>query len=64
MTEKEYCERCGKELKYSKIIWLELDQRTNTYSNQPVPYEYSQGGFAFGKDCAMVEIKKHGEAND
>lgn len=54
-----FCERCGAKLAEEKIWWLELDQRTGTYSLAAVPEEFSQGGFAFGKDCAAIMIAEH-----
>jgi len=47
-----FCERCKAKLVEDKSWWLELDQQTGTYSLEAVPKEFSQGGFAFGKDCA------------
>ena len=58
----EYCNECERKLNPSKIVWLELDQRSNTYTSQGVPLEYSQGCFAFGKDCAKKMERKHEEA--
>ena len=54
-----FCERCGAKLAGDKIWWLELDQRTGTYTDQEVPAEFSQGGFAFGKDCAKIMLAEH-----
>lgn len=52
-----HCLRCARKLKPSNRVWLELDQRTNTYTNtQDVPEAVSQGGFEFGKDCAEKEL--------
>lgn len=59
-----YCERCGAKLAKDKIVWLELDQRTNTYTSEPVPQEFSQGGFAFGKDCAKIMIAEHAKTQE
>lgn len=55
---KDFCERCGKELDPVKIVWLELDQRTNTFTDQEVPEDFSQGGFSFGPDCAKKVLKE------
>ena len=55
------CTRCDKKLNPKKIVWLEYDQRTGTYTNEDVPAEFSQGGFAFGADCAEVEKARHKE---
>lgn len=54
-----HCERCGRRLSDDDTVWLELDQRTNTYTNKLVPQEHSQGSFAFGKDCAKIEKSLH-----
>lgn len=59
-TERKHCQRCGEELHPDREVWLELDQRTQTYTNEgAVPPEYSQGGFPFGSACAKREIAKH-----
>ena len=59
-----FCERCNAKLAEIRngeynIVWLELDQRTGTYTNQEVPTEFSQGGFPFGKDCAKIMLAEH-----
>ncbi len=54
-----FCERCKAKLNPEKAVWLELDQRTGTYTDQPVPEEYSQGGFPFGADCARFALAEH-----
>ena len=54
-----FCERCKAKLNPDKAVWLELDQRTGTYTDQPVPEEYSQGGFPFGADCARFALAEH-----
>ena len=36
-----FCERCKAKLNPDKAVWLELDQRTGTYTDQPVPEKYS-----------------------
>jgi hypothetical protein len=61
---KHRCIRCEAKLADSKIVWLEFDQRTGTYTDKPVPAEFSQGGFPFGKDCAKVEIARHEAAHN
>jgi len=56
---KHYCERCGRKLDETKIVWLEYDQRDGTYHNRgDIPAEYNQGGFAFGADCAATEMRR------
>lgn len=57
-----YCERCGRKLNPKKTAWLTLDQRTNTYTDQHVPDEFSQGGFEFGSDCAEILKAEHAQA--
>lgn len=57
-----WCERCGARLDVRKSVWLVLDQRTGTYTDQDVPDEFSQGAFVFGKDCAETEKRLHTEA--
>jgi hypothetical protein len=47
-----FCECCGKKLDDAKIVWLELDTRTDEYTSDAVPEEYSQGAFPFGAGCA------------
>lgn len=56
----EFCEICGKKLDPNKIVWLNLDRRTNTYTDKELPSQYSQGGFPFGKDCAKRILKVKG----
>lgn len=57
------CQRCGKVLCGGQVsVMLELDQRTNTFTDQPVPREYSQGGFWFGSDCARIVKAEHAAA--
>jgi len=56
-----FCERCGAKLAEDKIFWLELDQRTGTYTLD-VPEKFSQGGFAFGQDCAKIMLTEHATA--
>lgn len=57
-----FCEHCKAKLNPDKAVWLEYDQRTGTYTDQPVPEEYSQGGFPFGADCARVVLAEHSAA--
>lgn len=53
------CTRCGRELDPNATVWLELDQRTNTYHDfGDVPEARSQGWFEFGVDCANRERTK------
>lgn len=49
------CTRCGKELKGEGPIILELSITDgHYYGTLPKDHE-SQGGFPFGKDCAVLE---------
>lgn len=55
-AEEIKCECCQKIIKES-IVWLELDQRTNSFHNfGNIPEEFNQGGFPFGKYCAKKMI--------
>lgn len=54
----EFCERCGKKITSGNEVWLNLDSRTNTYTDKDIPSEYSQGGFPFGEDCAKKMLEK------
>lgn len=53
------CTRCFREIEPGQERWLELDQRTNTYTARGVPPEHSQGGFPFGTTCAEYEETQH-----
>jgi hypothetical protein len=56
-TDALRCERCGQKLHPSKAVWLERSWRTNLYSKPgTVPESESQGGFAFGPDCARMVL--------
>lgn len=59
LNENQRCTRCEKKLNPNKIEWLELDQRTYTYTHDFVPEEFSQGGFPFGLACAKIELALH-----
>ena len=54
-----HCERCGEKLNPKKMVWLELDQRTNTYTDGYVPEDVSQGGFTFGRACSVKMLLEH-----
>ena len=56
--EIHFCTCCGRQLNDANIVWLELDQRTNTYRDRGVPERHSQGWFPFGVDCAKKELAK------
>jgi hypothetical protein len=53
------CTRCKKLLHPDREIYLELDARTNTYTDGPVQPKHSQGCFPFGLSCAVKEVTKH-----
>lgn len=58
---QDYCEKCGRPLLADGSVMLELDQRTNTFTDAGVPAEYSQGWFPFGVVCARLEKRKHAD---
>lgn len=53
-----FCQRCKAPLDIRKAVSLELDSRTNKYTNQPVPEEFSQGAFYFGAACAQRQLRE------
>jgi hypothetical protein len=58
-AQGHFCECCERKLNPAKIVWLELDQRDDTYHNfADVPEDRSQGWFPFGPDCAKKKIKE------
>jgi hypothetical protein len=58
----EYCEECGRVLEESKIVWLELNNKTSRYHKPgEVKASESQGCFPFGTDCAENVLKREGE---
>jgi hypothetical protein len=52
----QYCTKCGKKLNKKTLVMLELNWKTNEYSDpaKPLASEDSQGLFPFGKDCAKA----------
>lgn len=49
-----FCTKCGEKINPKRAVWLELDQRYGKYAPEgAVPALYSQGGFPFGRDCAI-----------
>ena len=53
-----WCEKCGKKLNPKKIVWLELSNTDGKFY-ETIPTDHiSQGGFAFGVDCAKTELKQ------
>jgi hypothetical protein len=53
-----FCECCGAEI-LAEPIWLELDQRTQTFHKGKIPTNKSQGGFPFGYSCAKRKLAEH-----
>jgi len=56
----EVCESCHRLLDPKLAVWLELDQRDNTWHGEgdPVPAEHTQGGFPFGASCAKATLRR------
>lgn len=53
MEENNFCKCCGKILKNSGIVWMEMSWATGLlYKKGSVPDEYSQGCFPVGKYCS------------
>ena len=60
-TDPIYCEHCERKLNPTKIVWLELNNVTNTYHVEgEVPEEQSQGLFTFGSACARKIVASGG----
>lgn len=55
--DSTFCERCGAAV--TDPVWLTLDWRTNTFTDEDIPDAFSQGAFAFGKDCAKQALAEH-----
>lgn len=59
-----FCERCGKKLTEKTAVWLELNCATGRYAEWGATDwsggPDSQGGFAFGKDCAEIVLREGG----
>lgn len=62
MGKPGHCLLCAKKLDPAKMVWLALDTRTNTYTDEEIPPEFDQGGFEFGHDCAARMRRAHKEA--
>lgn len=55
----QLCTKCGKKLNKQTMVMLELNWRTNEYTDpkiKQIPPEDSQGLFPFGKDCAKTLV--------
>ena len=53
-----YCYKCGRELKESEIVWLELNAETGEFmpaGSEALPEDISQGCFPFGKSCGAIK---------
>ena len=48
------CVRCEQSLDPQTAVWLEWDTRLGGPSKAPIPSEFSQGCFPYGRDCARV----------
>jgi hypothetical protein len=58
-----FCTCCKRPLK-SKVAWLELDQRTDTYHDRgDVPADCSQGWFPFGMACARKVLASNAQVS-
>jgi len=60
--EKNFCQRCSKELKPGTEVWLYFRTSTGTYHPQNETAGWmdtvdNQGAFPFGKDCAERELE-------
>ena len=51
----EKCTRCGKPLT-GETMSLELSNTDGNYYHDLPPGHVSQGGFPFGKQCALIEL--------
>lgn len=54
------CEKCN-QLLSKDVVWLALDQRTHTYTDNEdgIPEDLKMGYFPFGVDCAKKMIAEH-----
>lgn len=59
-----FCERCHQQLNPTTAIWLDLNNRTNRYSDEAWPEAESQGCFAFGPDCARSVLRARGRCKE
>jgi hypothetical protein len=60
LVNRPICQNCGERLRPDRLLWLELNSRTNTYHTDDVPAEDSQGAFTFGSACARSVIRNGG----
>ena len=56
--EPHRCTNCDQALNADKIVWLDLNWRTNQYRREPWSQGESQGLYAFGATCASKMIKR------
>jgi hypothetical protein len=61
MTER--CNCCDRELNPDRTVWLEYDQRRDTYHDVDgeVPETDSLGAYPFGTACARKALKQNRE---
>jgi hypothetical protein len=57
------CEHCERKLNPKTMVWLELNNVTNTWHGEgdEVPEDESQGSFTFGASCAKTIIANGGK---
>jgi len=57
----QICERCGKEIRSGREVWLEYNNGNDTYHKPgDVPEEKSLGIYVFGADCARAILRNGG----
>ncbi len=58
--QKIWCERCNQILNPETAVWLELSNTDGKYYPEGhLPKGHvSQGGFSFGKACAVTQLKE------
>jgi hypothetical protein len=57
-TQKGRCTGCGDPL-WGDIVYLKLDNRTHTYTDEFIPEEHFKGVFPFGRICAIAAQTLH-----
>jgi hypothetical protein len=55
---KGRCTGCG-DLLWGDIVYLKLDCRTHTYTDEFIPEDYFKGVFPFGRICAIAARVRH-----
>lgn len=51
-------ERYGDKLNLSKTVWIELSMIDGRYYKEIPEGHGSQGGFSFGKECSIQQLKE------